>query len=383
MQRSIQLTTPDVQAMETLGRQPNGRDHAVTPSTPTEEAEARLLTRVRLGDEDAFVRLVDQHDGALRRIARTYASEALADDIVQETWLAVLRSADRFEGRSSIRTWMVGIMRNIAITHARRERRQIPFSTFAAAVGPAEPAVPPDRFQGPAGRFPGGWVSFPERWDEQPERRFLSSEGVEVARRLIASLPPAQRDVVTLRDVDGWSSEEVSDALGITAGNQRVLLHRGRSKVRAQLEHAISESRPLNRSNGQVPVEPVAHPGLEGYYDRPADRVAIDAHVVGCLSCRASLMDISERLGRLTCVEFVELVTDFLEDAVDDGARAQIDEHLRLCDGCRNYLDEMRATLATIGAGRSRESVKPSAEVRAGLVAVFRLWHPGVSPRDP
>ena len=373
MQRSTLPAALDVGAMERLGSHFDRRDDAIKPSIP-DESDVQLLARVRAGDESAFNQLVDKHDGALRRVARTFVSETVADDVVQETWIAILRGMDRFEARSTVRTWMVGIMRNIAISHARRERRQVPLSAFADANGPSVPGVPPDRFQGPAGRFPGGWVSFPERWDEQPERQFLSSEGVEVARRAIASLPRAQRIVVTLRDVDGWSGEEVSDALGISAGNQRVLLHRGRSKVRVVLELAIREWHVRAGAVEDAPKGPAAHPNLEGYYDRPANRVAVDAHVVGCLSCRAWLIEVSERLGRMTCIEFVELVTDFLEDAVDDAARGAMGEHLHLCDGCRNYLDEMRATVATIGASRSREAANPTAEVRAGLVAVFRLW---------
>jgi RNA polymerase sigma-70 factor (ECF subfamily) len=132
---------------------------------------------------------------------------------------------------------------NIAQTHGAREHRQVPFSAFAEPAAGHEAAVDPDRFQGPGGRFPGGWVSFPERWDEQPETRFLSTEGVEVTRRAIAELPPVQREVVTLRDVEGWTSDEVAEALEISAGNQRVLLHRGRSRVRAALETALAERR--------------------------------------------------------------------------------------------------------------------------------------------
>lgn len=382
MERIPPLAVPDVGGMKTLDRDPDRSDDAVAPPAPDGVPDAQLVALLRAGDEGAFIRLVDQYDGALRRVARTYVGDAVADEVVQETWVAILRALDRFEARSSIRTWMVAIMRNIAITHARRERRQIPLSAFTEAVGRSEPAVPPDRFQGPEGRFPGGWVSFPERWDEQPERRLLASEGVEVARRAIASLPRTQQVVVALRDLDGWSSEEVADALGITVANQRVLLHRGRSKVRAMLEQAVDDAcHPDRAVEGVSGVHP-GHPLLERYYDSPTDRAALDAHVIGCPSCRGWLIEISERLGRLTCIEFVELVTDFLEDAVTAPARAGIDEHLRLCEGCRNYLDEMRTTVATIGAIGPGEPVTPSAETRAGLVAVFRLWQPEDAHRD-
>lgn len=204
--------------------------------------EAKLIERLREGEEAAFIGLVEQHGSSLRRIARLYAPWAVADEVVQETWIAVLRGIDRFEGRASLRTWIVRILINIARTHGAREQRQIPFSALVDPAAEPEVAVDLDRFQGPDGRFPGGWISFPERWDEQPEERYLSGEGVEVARQAIATLPPAQREVVTLRDVEGWTSDEVSEALAISPGNQRVLLHRGRSRVRAALDAAMADA---------------------------------------------------------------------------------------------------------------------------------------------
>ena len=201
-----------------------------------------LVGHLRAGDERAFTALVERDSATLRRLARIYTTDAVADEVVQETWIAVLAGIRRFEGRSSLRTWITRILLNIARTRGQREGRQIPFSAFVEPSSDFEASVEPDRFQRSGDRFPGGWVSFPERWDEQPERRYLSGEGVDVAREAIASLPAAQREVVTLRDVEGWSSEEVSGALGITPGNQRVLLHRGRSKVRAALETAMAEA---------------------------------------------------------------------------------------------------------------------------------------------
>ena len=211
-------------------------------SPPSGRRDAVLAERLKQGDEEAFLGLIEDHGRSLRRIARLYAPDAVAEEVVQETWIAVIEGLDRFEGRASLRTWMVRILINIARNRGEREARQIPFSAFADPAASPESAVDPDRFQGPNGRFPGGWISFPQRWDEQPEERYLSAEGVEVAHRAIASLPPAQREVVTLRDVEGWSSDDVSEALGITQGNQRVLLHRGRSRVRATLERAMAEA---------------------------------------------------------------------------------------------------------------------------------------------
>jgi RNA polymerase sigma-70 factor, ECF subfamily len=210
---------------------------------PDDRGGDRVLVRqLRAGDEQAFTSLVERHSASLRRLARLYTTEAVADEVVQDTWIAVLAGIRRFEGRSSLRTWITRILLNIARTRGEREGRQVPFSAFAESSAESEASVQPDRFQRIGDRFPGGWVSFPERWDEQPERRYLSTEGVEVASGAIASLPAAQREVVTLRDVEGWSSEDVSAALGITPGNQRVLLHRGRSKVRAALETAMAEA---------------------------------------------------------------------------------------------------------------------------------------------
>jgi RNA polymerase sigma-70 factor (ECF subfamily) len=211
------------------------------PASHQPSDEMLLVARLRVGEEAAFVALVERYGASLRRLARMYTTEAVADEVVQETWIAVLHGLEQFEGRASLRTWMVRILINIARNRGKRERRQVPFSAFAEPTGDREPSVDPDRFQQAGDRFPGGWVSFPERWDDQPEERFLSSEGVDIARREIAALAPAQREVVSLRDVEGWSSDEVSTALGISPGNQRVLLHRGRSKVRAALEAAMAD----------------------------------------------------------------------------------------------------------------------------------------------
>ena len=227
----------------------HGTDRAGTaprvPDRPHDDAaadadEGVLVGQLRAGDEWAFTRLVERHGSSLRRLARLYTTDAVADEVVQETWIAVLAGIQRFEGRSSLRTWITRILINIARTRGQREGRQIPFSAFVEPSSEFEASVEPDRFQRSGDRFPGGWISFPERWDEQPERRYLSTEGVHVARGAIAALPAAQREVVTLRDIEGWSSEDVSAALGITPGNQRVLLHRGRSKVRAALEAAMA-----------------------------------------------------------------------------------------------------------------------------------------------
>jgi RNA polymerase sigma-70 factor (ECF subfamily) len=210
---------------------------------PAASGEERLIERLRDGDEAAFVALVEQHGPGLRRLARMYTSADVADEVVQDTWIAVLNGLDRFEGRAALRTWIVRILINIARGRGEREHRQIPFSAFVDPSAEPEWSVSPDRFRPAGGEWSGHWISFPERWDEQPETSYLSSESVAVAISAINALPPAQQEVVSLRDVDGWSSDEVCEALGISPGNQRVLLHRGRSKVRAALERSIAERR--------------------------------------------------------------------------------------------------------------------------------------------
>jgi RNA polymerase sigma-70 factor, ECF subfamily len=193
-----------------------------------------LLERLRAGDEQAFDMLVNEHDGALRRVARTLVrTPSLADEVVQETWLSVFRGLDSFEGRSSLRTWIFRILVNQAITRGVRESRSVPFSS----LGDDETAVDPERF------LPGGaWASPPQPLDGIPEDVLLGAEARARVLEAIAELPPVQRQVITLRDVEGWSSAEVREALDLSEANQRVLLHRARSKVRARLEEYLGEA---------------------------------------------------------------------------------------------------------------------------------------------
>lgn len=187
--------------------------------------------------------LVDRHGSSMRRFALGFVrSPAVADDVVQDAWLAVLRGIDRFEARSSLKTWIFRIVANTAITRARREARSVPFSSLAPD-GAEEPSVDPDRFLGSDHpRAAGHWASRPETWHDLPEERLLSAETRGVIDHTIAALPDTQRRVVTLRDVEGFSSQEVSALLDLSDGNQRVLLHRARSKVRAALEGYLQEA---------------------------------------------------------------------------------------------------------------------------------------------
>jgi RNA polymerase sigma-70 factor (ECF subfamily) len=196
------------------------------------EDERDLIERLRAGDEGAFMMLVEMYGPLMLRIAQNYVrSRAVAEDVVQEAWLGVLTGIDRFEGRSSLKTWILRILVNRARTRGERESRTIPVS---ALEGEGEAAVDPDRFFSlDHPRFPGAWSAPPVAW---PEDALLASETLEQVKAAIAKLPPRQQEVILLRDVEGWEPEAVSEALGISDGNQRVLLHRARSKVRGDLE---------------------------------------------------------------------------------------------------------------------------------------------------
>ena len=181
--------------------------------------------------------LVDRHSSTMIRVALAYVpTRAAAEEVVQETWIAVMRGIDGFEGRASFKTWAFRILTNLAMRAGARERRSVPFSALAEAEETGQPSVDPDRFL-PADHslFPGHWTTMPTHWPA-PEAGLLAGETREMIAATIAALPPAQRTVIALRDVEGWSSEEVSEALEISAGNQRVLLHRARSKVRNAIE---------------------------------------------------------------------------------------------------------------------------------------------------
>jgi RNA polymerase sigma-70 factor (ECF subfamily) len=206
------------------------------------------LAALRRGDEQAFRDLVGAHQSALLRLALIYApSRAVAEEIVQETWLAVLGGLDGFEGRASLRTWISRILVNIARRRSGKEARSVPFSALPAHDGhddgdAAEPAVDPSRFLAD-GPYAGHWASFPDDWSGVPERVLLSQETRTVTQTAIGRLSAAQRTVITLRDVEGWTAQEVSDLMGVTEVNQRVLLHRARGKVRQALEDYLGRPR--------------------------------------------------------------------------------------------------------------------------------------------
>jgi RNA polymerase sigma-70 factor (ECF subfamily) len=207
------------------------------------DPDAELLARLRCGDEAAFRTLVERYGARMLRVARLHVRDRqAAEEVVQETWLAVITGLERFEERSTLKTWLFRILTNRAKTRGERETRSVPFSALAAAeVGADDPAVDPDRFRGPDDQYPGGWAAPPPRWETLPQERLLSQEVLRHVEDAIERLPPAQRAVIRLRDVDGWESDEVCELLGLSHGNQRVLLHRARSKVRASLERYLGD----------------------------------------------------------------------------------------------------------------------------------------------
>lgn len=211
------------------------------------ESQTALLRQLRAGDREAFAELVDGWSPALLRVALLYVStRASAEEIVQETWLAVITQLDRFEGRSSVKTWVFRILENLARTRGEREARSVPWSTaFPEPRDPGDgrPTVDPRRFRGPEDRWPGGWtvVGRPAPWQPPPEDAAVAAELRRLLADALTELPERQRTVVELRDVHGLSSDEVCDRLELSAANQRVLLHRGRARLRARLEDVYRE----------------------------------------------------------------------------------------------------------------------------------------------
>jgi RNA polymerase sigma-70 factor (ECF subfamily) len=205
--------------------------------------ERRLIDALQRGDEAAFVTLIERYHTRLVRLAQAYvSSRAVAEEVAQETWLGVLKGISQFEGRSSLKTWLYSILTKRARTRGQREGRSVPFADLSRADAEGdESAVDPDQFLPPSHEYAGWWSRQPQSWDTVPESRLLAQETRTKIDDAISALPPSQRSVITLRDIEGWASAEVCEALGITEANQRVLLHRARSKVRGALASYLSE----------------------------------------------------------------------------------------------------------------------------------------------
>jgi RNA polymerase sigma-70 factor (ECF subfamily) len=197
-----------------------------------------VVAALRAGDEAAFRDVVRGYHGAMMRLASFHvSSRALAEEVVQETWLAVIKGLDRFEGRSSFKTWVFTILANRARTRGTREHRTVPFSSLGADEHTL--GVPGDRFQPPTDRWAGHWSEPPSPWTDVPAAILEGKETRDLIFDAIRSLPPQQREIIALRDVEGWSAESVCEALSLTEANQRVLLHRARGKVRSILEQKL------------------------------------------------------------------------------------------------------------------------------------------------
>jgi RNA polymerase sigma-70 factor, ECF subfamily len=219
------------------------RATAREPAVDLTGDDAELVARLRRRDEAAFSALIDRYHTQLVRLATSYVpNRAIAEEVAQETWLGVLQGIDRFEGRSSLRTWIFRILTNRAKRRGEQESRTLPFAAFSQPGEEDFAEVEPERFI-PSGEWAGHWVSYPLNLQELPEERLLSDETRAVVQRAIDALPQHQRLVITMRDVEGWSADEVCNVLSITETNQRVLLHRARSKVRAQLERHLEMER--------------------------------------------------------------------------------------------------------------------------------------------
>ena len=198
--------------------------------------ESELIARLRSGDQQAFALVVDKHTPALLRVARNYvASHAIAEEVVQETWIALIKGLAKFEGRSSLQTWLFAVMANIAKTRGVKERRDR--EALAAAIGPT---VDAGRFHGSGEPNAGAWKEPPVAFPDSPEGSVLGRELREIAQRELDKLPERQRTVVTLRDMLDFDSAEVCQVLEISAANQRVLLHRGRAAIRQVLEDYVT-----------------------------------------------------------------------------------------------------------------------------------------------
>ncbi|WP_036428055.1 MULTISPECIES: sigma-70 family RNA polymerase sigma factor [unclassified Mycobacterium] len=203
--------------------------------------EDALVAALKRGDESAFAELVDRHTPALLRVAQGYVpSREIAEDVVQDTWIALLKGIGSFEGRSSLRTWLFAILINIAKNRGVRERRNADLAVAAFTGGTVDPA----RFRGADDPYPGHWLSAaaPSPFPDTPEGSALGQELITVARRGLDTLPERQRVVVTMRDMLGLDSDEVCELLEISAANQRVLLHRGRAAVRQVLEDYLRDT---------------------------------------------------------------------------------------------------------------------------------------------
>jgi RNA polymerase sigma-70 factor (ECF subfamily) len=221
----------------------SGLPFTVPAPTHQTDDDAELVAALKRRDEAAFVALVERYQRPLLRLALVYCrSLAIAEEIVQDTWLGVIQGIDRFEGRASFKTWLFHILVNRARTRAEREGRAVSFSSLGEeAEAPGEPAVPAERFRPLDDKWPNNWAVPPQSWGESADAGLLAGETMDLVKRAIARLPMAQQQVITLRDIEGWAAEDICNILKISETNQRVLLHRARSHVRSALESHFND----------------------------------------------------------------------------------------------------------------------------------------------
>ncbi len=218
---------------------------ADTDNGATDVEQAALIAALRAGDEEAFATLVDRYHETMVRVAQMYvADRPTAEEVVQEAWLGVLSGIERFEGRSALKTWIFRIVTNRAKTRGKREKRTISFSMLGP-VDDEKSGEDPGMFLPEGHEWAGAWSAAPESWIGL-EDRLLQHEARKVVEQAIAELPERQRMVITLRDIDGWSSDEVRNELAVSQTNQRVLLHRARVKVRQALENYLARREGVN-----------------------------------------------------------------------------------------------------------------------------------------
>jgi RNA polymerase sigma-70 factor (ECF subfamily) len=209
---------------------------------PVPMSDDVLVAGLRAGDEEVFASVLRDWSRSMLRVARSFVStEASAEEVVQDTWLAVIQGIDGFEGRSSLRTWVYRILVNTARKRGVKERRSIPWSSLSPTDDDRGPTVDPTAFRGRDDEYPGGWKSFPAEW-ASTESAALAGEVRATVKAALDLLPERQRVVIALRDVLGHSSDEVCEMLDISAGNQRVLLHRARAAVRLQLASYLEDT---------------------------------------------------------------------------------------------------------------------------------------------
>jgi RNA polymerase sigma-70 factor (ECF subfamily) len=215
---------------------------------PVPMSDDVLVAGLRAGDEEAFARLLREWSRSMVRVARSFVStDASAEEVVQDTWLAVIQGIDGFEGRSSLRTWVYRILVNTARKRGVKEHRTLPWSSLSPTDDDRGPTVDPSEFRGADDPYPGGWKAFPADW-ASTESAVLAGEVRQRVKSALDLLPERQRVVITLRDVIGHTSDEVCEMLDISGGNQRVLLHRARAAVRAHLADYLGDARSSDRA---------------------------------------------------------------------------------------------------------------------------------------